>query len=605
MNTRKKTLKNAKEAYETLLELYCDLCKTIDLVEANGLVNTIAEVVEKVKQNYFFPVSLSHVFDVHNQNTNAITEEARVLAAKELYEWLASLLFQFEEANINSMRPYMNMLEYGRTYIPYTLSQQWGEDYRKDRQFSHEKFYFAITAELYRKNENEYQEYSQKLRAEINAVKSIFPKEKSLPKKIRERVQNEISDLQREYHAYIEKNYPPIKHAFSNYNKKLQLYLHQRNEKLWIVMINGYESTFPECQVYPKEVDVMFRFHNVEAEASRIISGGLAGYGDGFGFKYMFDEQSIHHELNKIFVKYASESDLTAYAVYMLRGRLNDVTYVGKQKELIINKDRFLIYLYDSLTRSNIQDVINMCKNKYKGLILRYFPPREIINILQENHLSYMSIEKMGNDIVNNRNGEMIHLYIKERISRLKIAKRENINLSAALLRQRLEKCPKGKEGWSEYEDIGTEIFKYLFADEFRHFKYDVQSTTEDGIARRDLIVHNTYKNSPCFWEQMKEDFQTKVIVVDFKNYTNPLNADEFYNVSKYFNGKVGHFAIIFSRNGLDASALKKQSKMLGKNELILCLKDTDVRDLIDSKERNQNPSDILEDMYYALCKNG
>ena len=349
----------------------------------------------------------------------------------------------------------------------------------------------------------------------------------------------------------------------------------------------------------------MFRFHNVESEASRIISGGLAGYGDGFGFKYMFDEQSMHHELNKIFVKYASESDLTAYAVYMLRGRLNDVNYVEKQKELIVNKDRFLIYLQDSLTRSNIQEVINMCKNKCKGLILRFFPPREIINILQENHLSYMSIEKMGNDIVNNRNGEMIHLYIKERLSRLKIAKRENINLSAALLRQRLEKCPKGKEGWSEYEDIGTEIFKYLFADEFRHFKYDVQSTTEDGIARRDLIVHNTYKNSPCFWEQMKEDFQTKVIVVDFKNYTNPLNADEFYNVSKYFNGKVGHFAIIFSRNGLDASALKKQSKMLVENELILCLTDADVRDLIDSKERNQTPSDILEDMYYALCKNG
>ena len=337
MNSRNKTLKNAKEAYETLLELYCDLCKTVDLVEANGLINTIAQVVEKVKQNYFFPVGLSHVFDIQNQNTNAITEEARVLAAKELYEWLASLLFQFEEANINSMRPYMKALEYGRTYIPYTLSQQWGEDYRKDRQFSHEKFYFAITAELYRKNENEYQEYSQKLRAEINAVKSIFPKEKSLPKKICERVQNEISDLQCEYHAYIEKNYPPIKHAFSNYNKKLHLYLHQRNEKLWIVMINGYEATSPECKVYPKEVDVMFRFHNVESEASRIISGGLAGYGDGFGFKYMFDEQSMHHELNKIFVKYASESDLTAYAVYMLRGRLNDVNYVEKQKELIVN----------------------------------------------------------------------------------------------------------------------------------------------------------------------------------------------------------------------------------------------------------------------------
>ena len=44
---------------------------------------------------------------------------------------------------------------------------------------------------------------------------------------------------------------------------------------------------------------------------------------------------------------------------------------------------------------------------------------------------------------------------------------------------------------------------------------------------------------------------------------------------------------------------------MLGENELILCLTDADIKDLIDCKERNQNPTDILEDMYYTLCKKG
>ncbi|MBO7459108.1 MAG: hypothetical protein J6T80_07645 [Paludibacteraceae bacterium] len=605
MNSKKKILKNAKEAYEDLLELYCDLCKTIGLVEAKEIINTIAQVVEEVKQNYFFPVSLSSVYDIHNQNADSITKETRVSAAKELYEWLASLLFQFEEANIVSMRPYMKVLEYGRTYIPYSLSLHWGEDYRKDKRFSHEKFYFAITSELYRKNEKEYEEYAQELRKEISSVRSIFPKEKALPKKFREHVQKEMMDSQREYQSYIEKNYAPIKHAFSNYNKRFQLYLHQRDEKLWIVMINGYESTMPECKVYPKEVDVMFRFHNVESEASRINRGGLAGYGDGYGIKYMFDEQSIHHELNKIFVKYASEPDLLAYVMYILRGRLSNVKYVESRKEMIISDDIYIICLDESLTRDNVHDKIKACKNKYKGLILRFRPSQDMINMLQNANLSYICAEEMGNDIVNNQNGEMIHLYIKERISRLKIAKSENANPSAALLRQRLDKCPKGKEGWTEYEDIGADIFKYLFADDFRHFKYEIQSTTEDGIARRDMIVNNTYKTPPCFWEQMKEDYNAKVIIVDFKNYSKPLNTDVFYNVSKYFNDIVGHFAIIFSRNGLGSSAIKKQSKMLGENKLILCLTDTDIIEMIDCKERNQNPTDKLEEMYYTLCKKG
>lgn len=605
MNSRKKVLKNAKEAYEELLELYCDLCKAVDLTEAKLIINTLAQVVEEVKQNYFFPVSLSNVYDIHNQNADAITEETRVSAAKELYEWLASLLFQFEEANRVSAHPYINILEYGRTYIPYSLSQHWGEDYREDKRFSHESFYFKITTEIYRKNETEYEEYAQELRKEISSCNSIFPKEKALPKKFCERVLKEMKDSQREYQSYVEKHYAQIKHTFLNYNKRLQLYLHPCDEKFCVVMINVYESTRPECKVYPKKVDVMFRFHNVEAETSRIINGVITGIGDGYDYRFMFEEQYIHHELNEIFVQYASEPDLLAYAVYMLRGRSCKVDYLEMRRELMIDNEKYLVCLQENLTRNNIPQIVKSCKDKYKGLIFRYYPSRDIVNMLQNANLSYMSVEKMGHDIVNNQNGEMIHFYIKERIGRLKVAKSENANPSAALLRQRLDKCPKGKEGWAEYEDIGEDIFKYLFADEFRHFKCDPQSKTEDGIARRDLIVPNTYKTSPCFWEQMKEDFKAKMIIVDFKNYSKPLNTDEFYSVSKYFSNKVGYFAIIFSRNGLDASAIKKQSKMLGENELILCLTDADIKDLIDCKERNQNPTDILEDMYYTLCKKG
>ena len=142
-----------------------------------------------------------------------------------------------------------------------------------------------------------------------------------------------------------------------------------------------------------------------------------------------------------------------------------------------------------------------------------------------------------------------------------------------------------------------------MFADSFRNYTYEFQSPTADGIFRRDMVVNNTFKDSPSFWQLVKSDYKSNLIIIDFKNYKDQLNQDEFFNPSKYMTKLSGNFAIIFSRYGLDESAKKFQIKLLEENKLLLCLSDANLIDLITQKTNGQNPLCSLENIYYDLCK--
>lgn len=167
-----------------------------------------------------------------------------------------------------------------------------------------------------------------------------------------------------------------------------------------------------------------------------------------------------------------------------------------------------------------------------------------------------------------------------------------------------LKQCPKGREGWKKYEDIGTEIFTFLFKDGFRNYSFEYQSSTSDGIQRRDLVVNNTYKEANGFWQQMNHDFNSKIIIIDFKNYEEELTSDNLYIPTKYLNSTVGNFVIVFSRKGLDKTAKKSQLKLLSeKKQLVICLTDDDLIDMISQKMKGLNPLNTLESIYYSLCK--
>ncbi|KAA6316494.1 hypothetical protein EZS27_033207 [termite gut metagenome] len=230
-------------------------------------------------------------------------------------------------------------------------------------------------------------------------------------------------------------------------------------------------------------------------------------------------------------------------------------------------------------------------------------PDMETIKLINEYSLEFLILEDMGIELIRNQNGEMIHWFIKDKLQ--KISKTHSNNLQVGnLLIERLKNCQAGKKEWATYENICTDIFEYLFKDNFRKYTYENQSCTHDKKLRRDLIINNNFSDSTCFWAKVEKKFDCNLIIVDFKNYTDPLEQNDFYLPSKYLNLNIGRFAIICSRKGLGDSAKALQQQMFNKNELIICLDDNDLIGMIKEKMNEQDPTYRLDNLMYAMYKN-
>jgi hypothetical protein len=196
----------------------------------------------------------------------------------------------------------------------------------------------------------------------------------------------------------------------------------------------------------------------------------------------------------------------------------------------------------------------------------------------------------------------MVHWFIKDRLTSISYhTTNNNYSIGDSLLK-RFDSCPNGISGWLEYENLCTDVFCFLFKDDFRNFTYRTQSYTHDKIFRRDLIINNNYVDVTGFWAQIKSEFNSNLIVIDFKNYSDTLEQNEFYLPSKYLNLISGKFAIICSRNGLGNSAKILQRKMFNRDkEFILCLTDTDMKEMIREKMVGQDPTYRLENQKFMM----
>lgn len=64
---------------------------------------------------------------------------------------------------------------------------------------------------------------------------------------------------------------------------------------------------------------------------------------------------------------------------------------------------------------------------------------------------------------------------------------------------------------------IGKEIFDYLFMDDFLNYNSELQSTTDDRLCRRDLIINNSPLGVNSIWGILQQRYNSMLIVVDFK----------------------------------------------------------------------------------------
>ena len=123
-----------------------------------------------------------------------------------------------------------------------------------------------------------------------------------------------------------------------------------------------------------------------------------------------------------------------------------------------------------------------------------------------------------------------------------------------------------------------------------------VSFNTDDGLNRNDLLCRIiSYENN--FWFELANDFHTRYIVFEFKNYTDTVKQTEIFTTEKYlFLTALRSVSFIISRNVADdnaKTAAKGALKEVGK--LIIILDNNDMCEMLAFKDRGDEPSIVLQ----------
>lgn len=175
-------------------------------------------------------------------------------------------------------------------------------------------------------------------------------------------------------------------------------------------------------------------------------------------------------------------------------------------------------------------------------------------------------------------------------------------------LKKKLLKINHGKEQFRKYEETCIEILKYVLGEYLT--LWEVQESSNDGLYRFDLCCKIKHGINHDFFDTIKQHFNTKYIVFEFKNCQEKITQKEIYTTEKYLYEKaLRKVAIIISRQGADDNALKAAKGSLREHgKLIICLSNNSLLEMIDIKMRGgQEPADflsaILDDILVHLEK--
>jgi len=155
-----------------------------------------------------------------------------------------------------------------------------------------------------------------------------------------------------------------------------------------------------------------------------------------------------------------------------------------------------------------------------------------------------------------------------------------------------LKNITPGKAEWSKYQEACLEILEHLFCPPLESPKYELFDVERKN--RRDIIFENSSPSG--FWKMVREIYLGHYIVIDAKNYKDPLSKQPILAISHYLKPYgCGMFGMLISRKGESPSAshaIKEQ--WIGNNKLILILSDDDIIEMLDIKKGNGKPEEII-----------
>lgn len=146
-----------------------------------------------------------------------------------------------------------------------------------------------------------------------------------------------------------------------------------------------------------------------------------------------------------------------------------------------------------------------------------------------------------------------------------------------------LNSIDSGRSNFQHFEKKCQEILEYLFEDDLT--AWIDQSSTDDGLSRFDLICRISSVHD--FWKSLALNFNTRYVLFEFKNYSNPIKQGEVYTTEKYlFTKALRSIGFIIAKNGADKNAIMAMKGALREHgKLLICLNPKDLCHMLDLKD--------------------
>lgn len=162
-------------------------------------------------------------------------------------------------------------------------------------------------------------------------------------------------------------------------------------------------------------------------------------------------------------------------------------------------------------------------------------------------------------------------------------------------LTEALKGCKSGQANWRKYEQLGIEMLRFLFVPPFK--RVIEQSRTEAGDDRRDAVLPNNQYSG--FWQLIRDEFDSRHIVCEFKNYFRKTSKDQLNQLRLYLSKPtVGHFGLLFIRHTPSPQLLAARRRAYEESRiLILILSDELVKQMLKMRAFTGHSEDILEDL--------
>lgn len=179
--------------------------------------------------------------------------------------------------------------------------------------------------------------------------------------------------------------------------------------------------------------------------------------------------------------------------------------------------------------------------------------------------------------------------------SESKVKQKASIN-KGEILCKALNNLEPGKKDAYNFEKKCIQILKYLFENNSDLTLWKTQPTSDDELHRYDLLCRIISAQENNFWTELANDFHTRYVLFEFKNYTNQIKQGQIYTTEKYlFLTALRTVCFIITRNGADNNAFKAAKGALKEvGKLIVILTAKDICDMLKLKDNGDEPSEIL-----------